>query len=296
MKPTQFLKLISFCLFLLISFTSSAKKEEMKLHLLKGEHFTFLITQESTFQQNPKESPTVIQKTSLKIRQDVIAVLGNGNYVIKASIVNFNLEINYNGKITRYDSDTVNVMNKYYKTLNFLTDIKLDYELSPEGVVSKLTGFEPIKKKAEIDRQLTSHLRSFGNEQFVLELYNYIPLKSIGVGDKWTVEGILPEVKNLKYDIHYLFKMASPQNLTLNREATFNYTAEAPAADSKTGPLKETGTQKGTLLIDPKTSLCLSSDFDEQILIIIPKTDKPQTEKTAPLKITTHTKMLLVKK
>jgi len=268
----------------------------MKLRLFRGQHYTFIITQESTIQENPKEASKLSQKTSLKIRQDVVSILGNGDYEIEASIENFNLEIKSNGKITRFDSDTINVMNKYYKTLNFLNQIKLNYEVSPEGVVSKLTGFETIKKKVESDPQLSNLLRSFGSEQFIIELYNYVPLKNVGVGDKWTGIGILPDMMNLKYDIQYTLKEASALNLKLNREASFIYTVEPPPASGKTGQIKETGTQKGILILDPKTRLCLSSDLDQQIQITMPDQGKPTDEKASPIKITTHTKMQLVKK
>ena len=267
----------------------------MKLRLVKGEHYTYVITQESTIQKNPKEKAILTQTMNLKIRHDVIDKLINGNYLIEASILNFNMELKYNGTVSRYDSDTVNVMNKYYKSLDFLTQIKLSYEVSPVGVVSKLSGFEPINKKIKTDHQLSSLLRSFGNEQFLMELYNYVPVKSVGVGNKWTSTGILPDMMNLKYDIHYTFKQASAQSLKLNQEASLNFSTEAPVASGKTGLLKESGTQKGILLIDPKNSMRLSSNLDQQIEIIMVDQNKPKGEKTSPIKITTNTKMLLVK-
>ena len=101
---------------------------------------------------------------------------------------------------------------------------------------------------------------------------------------------------NLKYDIHYTFKEAFPQNLKLKQEASFKYSAEVPIDKDKKGKMNETGTQNGILLIDPKTSMCLSSDLNQQIEIIMPTKNKPEGDKKAPIKIITHTKRLLVKK
>lgn len=268
----------------------------MKLRLFRGEHYTYVITQESTIQDNPNEEAMLHQKIGMKIRQDVTDKLGNGNYVIEATILNFNLELKYNGKTSRYDSDTINVMNKYYKSLNFLTLHKFNYEVSPEGVVSKLTGFEPIKKKIETDRQLSGLLRSFGTEQFLLEFYNYVPLKSVAVKDQWIASGTLPDMMNLKYDIHYSFTEALTQSINLKQAASFTYSTEAPMPDGKPSTIKETGTQNGILAIDPKTRMCLSSNIDQSIQINEISAKKPKKNKKDPIKIITNTKRLLVKK
>jgi len=295
MKRFQLSALMSFFLIFFISFTSFAKKEEMKLRLFKGEHYTYVISQENTMQENPKEI-LLSQTMALKIDHKVIDRQVNGNYLIEASFKSLSIEIKYNGTIQRYHSDTVNVANKLYKTLNFLTDIKLTYEVSPEGVVSKLSGFEPIKKKIETDPKLASLLRSFGNEHFLMEMYNYIPVQNVGVGDKWTGAAVMPDLMDFKYDIHYIFKEATVQNLKLDHQATINFSTEMPEAEGKTELVKETGTQKGILLIDPNSHMRLSSDIDQQMEIIGPSQRKPGGEKIIPLKLTNRTKMLLVKK
>lgn len=269
----------------------------MKLRLQKGDHYTYVITQESTVQNNTQEEPVLYQKIGLKMRQEVLERLGNGNYVMEASFLNFTLEIKSKGKVSRYDSDTINVRNKYYKSLNFLTYIKLNYEVSPEGVVSKLSGFEPITKNIETDSQLSGLLRSFSSEQFLLEFYHYLPLKNVGPGDKWTSQAILPDMMKLKYNIHYTFKEALAQNLKLQQKASLTYSSQIPMHEpGKTGTIKESGTQNGILSIDPKTCMCLSSDIDQQIEIIMPTLIKLNGDPSAPIKVITNTKRLLVKK
>jgi len=296
MKRIGLSTFISFCLLLFVSMTTFAKKEDLKLQLFRGQHYTHVITQESTIKENPQDAPMLNQKIGLRIRQDVVDQLGNGNCVIEASIERFNLELKFNDKVSRYDSDTINVLNKYYKSLNFLTQVKLTYELSPQGVVSKLRGFEVIKKKMESDTELSGLLRSFGTEQFILEFYNYIPREMVGVGDKWTGNGILPDLMNLKYDIQYTFKEESAQRMTLSKKAAFTYLHDITMADSSLGQMKQTGTQKGTLVIDTKTRMCLSAEMDQQLDIFVPGKDKPVDKNTVPIKITTITKMQLVKK
>ena len=234
MKRIYLLLSLSLCL-IFNSLTLSAKKEEIKLRLYKGVPFIYLITQESIIQENLEEEPMLKQKTLLKVKHEVKEILGNGDAVMEASIVSFGLQLKYNGKASHYHSDTVDVRNKYYKTLNFLNKVKLSYTVSPNGQVSKLTGFEPIKKKMQEDSQLSGLLRSFGSEQFILEFFNFIPQKAVDTSDKWTSPGILPDMMNLKYDINYSLKAVTEKDIKLNRQASFKTTTAAPMPDGTEG-------------------------------------------------------------
>lgn len=295
MKPIRLTALISFCLFVFISFNSFAKKEAIKLQLFKGDQYTYIITQENTMKESPDDT-MLYQKMALKIHHAVIERINNGNYLIEASFKSFNIELKYKGTVSTYHSDTVNVTNKLYKTLNFLTGVKLRYELSPEGVVSKLSGFEPIKEKIQTDTKLASLLRFFGSEQFVIELYNYVPFSSVGIGDKWTRAGIIPDLMDLKYDNHFTFKEASARQLKLSREASFSFSTESTGPNGKIQPIHETGTLKGILIIDPDSRLCISSDMDQHIEILMADAAKIEGEQAPPIQLITRTNMLLVKK
>lgn len=294
MKRNQLSVLMSFCLIFFIAQTSSAKKEEMKLFLNNGQHYIYLITQENTI-EGKSGKIEMKQNMALKIDHEVIDQLPNGNYLIEASFKSFGIELNLNGKISRYHSDTIEVMNSMYKTLNFLTGVKLKYEVSREGIVSNLSGFEPVSKKMKTDKQLSGLLRSFGNERFILEMYNYIPTGSVGIGNQWTKSAVLPDLMDLKYDIQYIMKEASAKNLKLSQKALLSYSAEIPKESGAEGKIDEEGTQNGFLLINPITKMRISSDINQQIDVSIQEKTTEQTEKISPKKITTHTTMVLVK-
>lgn len=295
MKRIHLSILLSFCL-IFSSLSSSAKKEEIKLRLYRGAPFFYLITQESTIQENPKVEPMLKQKTSLKVKHEVIEILGNGDAVMEASIVSFGLQLKYNGKSSSYHSDTINVRNPYYKSLNFLNQIKLSYTVSPNGEVSKLTGFEPIKKKMEEDSQLSGLLRSFGSEQFILEFFNFIPPKAVSAGDKWLCSGILPDLMNLKYDIHYTLKEITERDIKLSRQSSFRTTTPTTMPDGAQGEIIQKGTQKGSLSVDTKAHMLISSETDQQLHIFLPGKERKADEKDVPITITTHTKVGRVKK
>ena len=295
MKRNQLSALLSFCLIFFIAQASSAKKEEMKLFLNNGQHYIYLITQENTI-EGKSGNIEKKQKMALKIDHEVIDQLPNGNYLIEASFKSFGVELNLNGKIFRYHSDTIEVMNRMYKILNFLTTIKLKYEVSREGIVSNLSGFEPIKEKMKTDNQLSGLLRSFGNERFILEMYQYLPTGSIGIGNQWTKSAVLPDLMDLKYDIQYTLKETSAQNLKLAQKSLFSYFAEIPKESGTEGKIIEEGTQNGFLLINPITKMRISSDINQQIDVSIQEKSTEKTEKIPPRKITTNITMVLLKK
>lgn len=295
MKRNHLFILTSFCL-IFSSFTLSAKKDELKLRLYKGIPFIYLITQESTILENPEDDPMLKQKTSLKVKHEVKEILGNGDAVMEASIVSFGLQLHYNGKASHYHTDTVDVRNKYYKSLSFLNQVKLNYTVSPNGQVSQLTGFESIKKKMEEDSQLSGLLRSFGSEQFILEFFNFIPQKMVDKGDKWVCPAILPDMMNLKYDIHYSLKEITEKDYKFTRQASFRTITPTTMPDGKEGEIIQKGTQKGSLSVDTKAHMLISSETDQQLHIFLPGKDKKADEKADPIKITTYTKVERVKK
>lgn len=293
MKSKQLTILLSFCL-IFISLSTLAKKDELKLWLVKGQSFTYLISQENTLQERVNQ-PFISQKMALKINHTVVDRLPNGNYQMQAFIKSFGTEFDKFGSKFRYHSDTVDVRNKLYKTLNFLTDVKFSYELSPDGVVSKLTGFQLIKDKMEQDPQLNSILRAFGNEQFLIDFFHYVPNKDVETGSKWTKPSILPELMNHKYEIQYSFKEQSEKEIKLGYDASFTFKTQVPVNDTIINYISENGTQQGYINIDPKTRMPISSDITQKIHISTYK-NKPSANKVDPALLTTETKMIRVKK
>lgn len=289
--------LISFCLVTLIPEISTAQKADLKLRLNKGTRHIYTISQENQAIENGK-SVEVEQKISLKIDHQILSQLPNGNYQVEVLFKRFSIAMKHSSKVLRYDSDTVDVSNPLYKTLNFLTGIKLNYEVTPEGVVSKLSGFEPIKKEVEKDPRLGNLLRNFGNERFILELYNYIPKKEVEVGEKWKSPMVLPDLNDLKCDSQYLLKEVTPQSLKLTQEASFQMSTDLPVApDGTVAKVKETGTQIGTLVIDSGTNMRLSS-LVTQTANVVMTTKKASTaaETVKNLKLITKTTIELGKK
>lgn len=274
---------------------SSAKKENLKLQLTKNSRHIYSISQENQAIENGKVTD-VEQRINLKIEHRVLDILSNGNYHVEVSLKRFSIQMKHNSKVLRYDSDTVDVSNPLYKTLNFLTDVRLNYEVSPEGEVRNLRGFDPIRNEIEKDLRLANFLRNFGSEIFYTELYNYVSRSEVEVGETWKKNSVLPDLNDLKCDVIYTLKEVLPQRLKIEQESSFRMESDLPKApDGTVSKVKETGTLKGTLIIDPKTNMRISSSLTQSADIIMMK-ENSTPEKGKTLKLITKTTFTQEKK
>lgn len=293
MKRIQRSIFISICL-IIISFTANAKKEEMKLILFKGESFTYLISQENSIEGTEETTP-MNQMVSLRIRHTVIDRLPSGNYLMEAAYVGFSTKFKNQGRKFSYNTDTVDVRNKLYKSLNFMNGVKLTYEVSPEGVVSNIKGFEVIKDRTDIDPFLKGILWSFGNTQFLSEFFNYVPRDNVGIGSKWTNSSEMVELNNYKYDIHFTLLSKTEKEIKLAHEASFNYSTEIAVNDSTRNHIKQVVTQEGNICISPNNRMPISSDIIQKIQLSATQDISSVSRKIAPYLLTTKIKMIRVK-
>lgn len=283
-----------FIYLIIISFTANAKKEEMKLILFKGESFTYLISQENSIEGTQETAP-MHQMVSLRIRHTVIGRLPSGNYEMEAVYLGFSTKFKNQGRKFSYNTDTVDVRNKLYKVLNFLNGVTLSYEVSPEGEVSNIRGFEVVQNRTDSDPFLKGMLWSFGNTQFLSEFFNYVPHKSVGIGSKWTNSSEMVELKNYKYDIQYTYLAKTEKEIKLDRETSFNYATEIAVNDSTVNHITQAITQEGNICISPKNMMPISSDMVQKIQLTAYHERPSVSKKIDPILLTTKTKMIRVK-
>jgi hypothetical protein len=274
----------------------SVAKVDLKLHLNKNTIHTYVITQENQAIENG-QAVAIEQKTALTVRHKVIERLSNGNYSIELKLMRFSILLKNNNNSLWFDSDTVDVANPLYKTLKFLTDIQLNYEVSPGGIVSNLKGFDSLQKEIQNNFQLGNFLQIFGNELFYKELYNYLPAREVEVGMNWKSMAVLPDLSDKKYEIQYTLKEVTPENSKLALESVFKLATEFQnTPDGSTAKINENGTLKGTMVIDSNSGMRLASQVIQSInLQITPDKSSPNEEAEKSLKIITQTKFALLK-
>jgi len=279
---------ILFTLSLLIIFPeiSAAKKEEIKLRLYKGARHIYTITQDNKafLKDNTLQAE---QKTSLTIDHKVLEQLPNGNFKIEVTNKRFSTYMKFNQNVVKYDSNVADAENSFNQLLDFMMDIRLNYEVSPFGIVSHITGFEPIMKRVETDPQLASFLRIFGKEMFITELYNYLPAKNVEIGEEWRSDGILPDMLDIKYDITFTLKEFTSQNLKISQAAEIKMLKKLPEDPEGTiTQISESGNQEGLLELDPLTNMRLSSSVNLTADLVVTTTNsKTQKREVNPLKI-----------
>jgi hypothetical protein len=281
-----------------LSFSSElwTKKETIKLVLNRGTHYVYATTLENKLDQKDNPEGNVEQIMTLTIDHHVIDRLNNGNYLIETSYKSFSLIMKTNRKVLTYHSDTIDVMNPFYKQLKFLTTLKLSYEVSPEGVVRNLKGFENMKKYTDEDDKIASLLRSFGSERFITEMYNYIPAQPVQLNETWKAQAVLPDLMDLKYDVNYSLKETSAKSLKLGLESEFEMVPAEQSTPSGKYKIEESGSQNGELLIDPSSGMRLSSVMDQLITInVFIENPKPDEKKTVPMKIISRARSVLLK-
>ena len=294
MKRIQAAVLLSICL-IISAFTVNAQKQEIKLFLFKGESYTYLISHENTI-EGPDAAQSMHQKVALKIQHTVVNHLPTGNYQMEAAIIGFSTRFANQGRKYSYNSDTVDVRNKLYPVLEFLNHVKLTYEVSPEGVVSNIKGFEVIKNRTDADPFLKGMLWSFNNPQFLVDFFDYIPLTRVEKGDKWTNSATMPEMKNYQYDIQHIFQSESEKELRLAHSASFNYSTDIAENDSIVNHVTQNVTQEGYISINPNTKMPISSDILQKIQLSAYQDRPSVSKKIDPVVMITKIQITRVKK
>jgi hypothetical protein len=297
MKHTfRYLTLFTF-LVAFSNITSAGNNVEIELNLKKGDRFQYVITSTNKVDQNIRNQPIkIVQKAALTINQVVVGRLKNGNYLLEADYKKFKLEMNLNGEISGYNSDTLVASNNFIEDLKGMTKIHLRYEVSPSGVVSNITSMEELKKEVASNVQKANLLRDFGTDKFITQMFNYIPKEKVGVGDKWIVAGIMPELMDLKYDINYTLAEASAENIKLKIQSDFTFTTDQPIVNNgKNLKIKEDGVQNGNVTLNPKNGMPVSSVLQQEIDLVSTATDVKNNIEVTQMKLYSETSVLLVK-
>lgn len=276
----------------------SAKKAEIRLILKKGQKFEYLVSGAFKAENKLGDKPMVIeQKMELTIDQVVLDKLRNGNFLIQADYKRFTLELNSQGKIQKYDSNLSNNQPWFNKLLNGLTKIRLKYEVTPIGVVSKLTGFEEFTKDEYLHEEIVNFIKEFGTDRIISQMFNYIPKMKVEPGDHWTAAGIMPEMNNLKYDINYTLTEVTAENCKLDLQANFKYASEKKVIQNgKSLRVEEKGVQKGNVILDSRNNMPMLSTVNQGTdMLVYSKDTITNAEEVTQMKMSFKTTTKLVK-
>lgn len=271
-----------------------AKDFDFRLNLKKGEKFDYVFTSSDKVDQIMNNLPAKIeQQSSLTFSLTVLGKIKGGGYKLAADYKKFSTHIVMNGNKIDYDSDSVYQSNPYADLLNDFNKIHYTFDLSATGVVGNIQGLGPWTQKINSNIQLANLLKGVGTEEFISVLLNYLPQTSVQPGAKWTISTVLPEMKNLKYNMNYHFEGAGADQITLGLEAKIDY--KKPKAEGDNISMTNTISQRGRMLLDPKSFMPVSCQISQTSDLAVTNTN-PRTlvETTTPMKIKTEKSLKLV--
>ncbi len=277
-----------------------AKNYDFKLRLKKGDHLEYIFTSTDKVDQKINNLPVLVnQKSSFTFVLSVVDKLKDGNYQVAVDYKRFATSILVEGHSSSYDSDSISTYhsNQIADLLNNFTKIHLTCELSPLGVVSKLSGLEDLTKKISTDMRLTNILKGIGTTEFIGQLLSYLPKGKVEPGAKWVVHTTLPELNKLEYDADYTFTNATKDQVKFNFQSKFGYVQPKPVINgARELEMKENGIQNGSVVLDPKTKMPIASGLKQEIDVVVTHTDeKTMTKTITPMKIYTTNSLKLVK-
>ncbi len=270
-----------------------------RLNLKKGEHFNYVFTSTDQVDQNTKDRPPISarQKSSLAFSLKVVDRLKSGNFQMEVDYTHFETVMTINGNNSSYNSDSTYHSNKLADLLKDMTSIKLNFEVSPLGVISNLTGLEELTKKIDTSMRLANLLKGIGTPEFISELLNYFPQGKVEPGAEWSVHTSLPELKQLKYDMNYTFAKVEADRVLFNFNSKFSYKQPEPVGNESSDlQMKETIKQDGNLVLNSRTNLPQTSVLNQVVDVVVTHTDHRTLVVTqTPMKIITENSLKLLK-
>lgn len=267
---------------------------DFRFNLKKGEKFEYVYASTDKVDQTKQGVPASIeQESSLTFGLRVTEKLKNGGYKLAVDYKKFVTHIVMNGNKVAYNSDSVYKSNQYADLLKGINKVHYTFDLSPLGVVSNIKGFEEWTQKINADVRLSNILKGVGTEGFITSLLNYLPQGKVKPGSKWAVSTVLPEMKDLKYDMNYRFLESKADQIKLGLTSKIEY--KQPKIAQSNVDVSDKITQQGDLFIDQKSFMPISYKIVQVSNLVITRTN-PRTlvDTTTPMTIETEKSLKLV--
>lgn len=274
--------------------TLHAADFDFRFNLKKGEKFEYVYTSADKVDQNTQGVTSGIeQASSLAFTLKVIKKLDDGGYKLAVDYKKFVIHLVMNGNEINYNSDSVYKSNQYADLLKGFNKIHFTFDLSPVGIVTNINGMEEWTKKIAEDVRLSNLLKGIGTEEFISGLLNYLPSTTVQPGSKWKVKTILPEMKNLKYDMSYSFLESKTDQIKLGMASKIEYKQPTVANDNVY--ITDTMILRGYILLNPENFLPISEKVSQVSNLLITNTNpRTKVETTTPMKIETEKSLKLV--
>lgn len=298
---TKFVIILLISALLSVHNLQAKSKVLLRLNLNKGTTYQMtMLTDNQVDQEMMGQKLKIFQKMNLVFEYQVLELLPNKNFLIEYSMTEVKMDMDVNGQIINLDSENPDAGNDMNMAIKKMKDLKLKFEISPEGKVGKIEGIEEFVQKVADSPILKQTMYMFmDNDNFtshVQQTFNYFPDHEVGKGDTWLSAYKLPGLMNMETNLN--FEVAELQKDQLLLNVTSDVNMDSPIErGGVTLEMKMKGTQKGTMQVNPKDGWLTGSDLTQNFDVDM-KMKNPQNgeDMEIPMKMNTKIHISVVRK
>ncbi len=288
---------------ILLTFNTVQAKSKilLRLNLQKGANYEMNMTSTSNIDQEMMgQEMKVSQKMEMAFLYQVTDVLPNKNFQVEYSILKMKMDIDVNGQSMNFDSEKPDASSPMGTVLKSLTSLKIKFEMTDAGKIENVQGLDEFAKQISGNMQMAQTMQMFTNQDnfgsFVGQTFSYLPEREVKKGDKWTSLFKLPSLMNAATTMNFELADVKKSSVLLNVTSDVNMEMPMEQQGMKMD-MKITGTQTGTMTIDPKDGWLQTSDLNQNFDMHI-KMKNPQSgeDMEIPMTVIAETKITSGKK
>ncbi len=296
-------KLSALLAIILLVFTGNVKAKDilLRFNLQKGSIYEMTMNMTNNIDQQVMGQKMKIDQTmEMVFSYQVLEVLPNANFAIEYSMQKMKLSMKINDKEMGFDSDSIDENNPASKVLAAMKSAKLKIEMNARGQVQKIEGIDSFAKEFSGNPQMSKMMSMFSSdksfESFINQTFNYFPENEVKEGSKWTASLNLPAMMNMATNINFEVASVKKDNVLLNMNSDVNMDSPIEQNGMKIN-MKMTGTQTGTMNIDPNDGWIRSSNLNQKFDMNM-KLKNPQSgeDMEIPMNVNSIAKITIVKK
>ncbi|HKJ41870.1 MAG TPA: DUF6263 family protein [Sunxiuqinia sp.] len=301
MKKTKTALLVLFATICFAFSTQAIPKKLIRLNLEKGAVYEMTMNMTNNMDQE-KMGQEIKMKQDMQMitSMNVDDVLPNHNYLVSYKYNSIKMTMDVMGKTMTFDTDHPDEGNPALKVMEGLTKVDLQMELTPQGKVVNVKGFDKFSDIFGGNPQLKNMLKMFSDQESFKanfsQTFNYFPDKKVGVGDTWDATQQFKSLMNMDIDMHFKVADVKKNAITLNVQSNIN--SDMPI--NQNGMKMEMhmkGSQNGEMNIDLNDGMLTQSNMKQSISMLM-KMKNPQTleDMEIPMKMNSDIKVIVTKK
>lgn len=273
-----------------------AKKGDIKLKLKKGDVYT------TTMDMNNKIDQQMMGQ-QMKIDQEMLIIssmtvtdeLKNGSFHIEQRYVRMKIDMNAMGQ--NISMDTEGESTPQNAALIKMKEAVIQYDVTPKGVISNITGFEELLQATLSDPQSAQMMKSFASDDMLKSFFSYIPQERVKVGDSYTSSTKLQSAMGAEIDIKYDVKEITKKQMYLDLSSDITFSPDTPIEQNGMKiKMSGTGTQGGNFMVNTKDGMPTSSEITQDMKMNLSfKMPQSDEDMSMPMKLKSIVKTTVTK-